>query len=57
LCGAYCCCCRPRTHHHHAHHKVFPWPLMDVKEEIKMLEEYKEALTKRLEKIKKEAKP
>jgi prefoldin subunit 5 len=30
-----------------------PFPLMDVEEEIKMLEEYKEALTKRLEKINK----
>jgi prefoldin subunit 5 len=31
----------------------FPWPMMDVEEEIKMLEEYKEALTKELEKINK----
>ena len=31
----------------------FPWPTMDVEEEIKMLEEYKEALTKELEKINK----
>jgi ubiquinone biosynthesis protein UbiJ len=28
-------------------------PLMDVNEEVKMLEEYKEALTKRLEKVNK----
>ncbi|MEM2106152.1 MAG: DUF5320 domain-containing protein [Candidatus Bathyarchaeia archaeon] len=28
-------------------------PLMDVDEEVKMLEEYKEALTKRLEKVNK----
>jgi len=43
-------------HHEHRHeHKhmrmSFPWPMMDVEEEIKMLEEYKEALTKELENI------
>jgi prefoldin subunit 5 len=31
----------------------FPPPLMDIEDEIKMLEEYKEALTKRLEKVNK----
>jgi ubiquinone biosynthesis protein UbiJ len=31
----------------------FPLPLMDVEEEVKMLEEYKEALTERLEKVNK----
>jgi hypothetical protein len=43
-------------HHEHWHERRpmgFPWPIMDVEEEIKMLEEYKEALTKRLEKINK----
>jgi hypothetical protein len=55
------CCCEMGEHHpHHEHrheHKHmrmgFPWPTMDVEEEIKMLEEYKEALTKELEKINK----
>jgi len=42
-------------HHEHKyeHHMGLPFPLMDVEEEIKMLEEYKEALTKRLEKVNK----
>ncbi|MDI9620246.1 MAG: DUF5320 domain-containing protein [Candidatus Nezhaarchaeota archaeon] len=43
-------------HHHehkHMHHAGFPWPIMDVEEEIKMLEEYKEALTKKLENVSK----
>jgi hypothetical protein len=31
----------------------YPFPLMDVEEEVKMLEEYKEALTKHLEKVNK----
>jgi len=31
----------------------FPWPMMDVEEEIRVLEEYREALTKELEKINK----
>lgn len=35
------------------HHAGVPWPIMDVEEEIKMLEEYKEALTKKLEKVNK----
>ena len=46
---------------HHPHHKHgyehcfmgFPWPTMDVEGGVKMLEEYKEALTKELEKINK----
>jgi hypothetical protein len=43
-----------RHHEHkHGHHMGLPFPLMDVEEEIKMLEEYKEALTKRLEKVNK----
>jgi ubiquinone biosynthesis protein UbiJ len=32
---------------------AFPLSLMDVEEEVKMLEEYKEALTKRLEQVNK----
>jgi hypothetical protein len=43
-------------HHEHGHepwHIGFPWSIMDVEEEIKMLEEYKEALTKKLEKVNK----
>ncbi|MEM3729043.1 MAG: hypothetical protein QXF75_07620 [Candidatus Bathyarchaeia archaeon] len=43
-----CCCCWMEGHHHHGHkpmhHGGMPWPIMDVEEEIKMLEEYKEAL-------------
>jgi len=31
----------------------FPWPVMGVEEEIKMLEEYREALTKRLGEVNK----
>jgi hypothetical protein len=31
----------------------YPLPLMDVEEEVKMLEEYKEALTERLEQVNK----
>ena len=55
-----CRCCY-ETEGHHAHHEHrhehkhmrmgFQWPIIDVEEEIKMLEEYKEALTKELEKI------
>jgi hypothetical protein len=46
-------------HHPHYKHKCeywsmgFPWSIMDIEEEVKMLEEYKEALTKELEKINK----
>jgi hypothetical protein len=32
---------------------AFPLSLMDVEEEVKMLEEYKEVLTKRLEQVNK----
>jgi hypothetical protein len=32
---------------------AFPLSLMDVEEEVKMLEEYKESLTKRLEQVNK----
>jgi len=49
------CGCGPRSHHHEGHHRQlmeFP-PLMSVDEEVKMLEEYKEALTKRLEQVNK----
>lgn len=56
MCGENGCCCGPR--HYHGHHGPrmgmgFPLPLMDVEEEVKMLEEYKEALTERLEKVNK----
>ena len=54
MCGE--CCCEPRHHHGHHGHEICMdchLPLMDVDEEIKMLEEYKEALTKRLEKVNK----
>ena len=57
MCGYLCCCGMERYHspseHKHVHHIDFPWPIMDLEEEIKMLEEYKEALTKRLEKVNK----
>jgi hypothetical protein len=44
----------PHHEHRHEHEPmIFPWPMMDVEEEIKMLEEYKESLTKELEKINK----
>ena len=54
-----CCCCEMEKHHPHYKHKCeywsmgFPWSIMDIEEEVKMLEEYKEALTKELEKINK----
>jgi len=57
MCGGDCCCgCSGRHHGHHGHHEPgigmgYHLPLMDVEEEVKMLEEYKEALTKRLEKV------
>ena len=50
------CCCGPHRHYEHHGPRMgmgFPFPLMDVEEEVKMLEEYKEALTKRLEKVNK----
>lgn len=43
------------SHHHEGHHRQlmeFP-PLISVDEEVRMLEEYKETLTKQLEKINK----
>jgi hypothetical protein len=51
-----CCCGAERHHPHHEHRHEhwpmgFPQPIVDVEEEIKMLEEYKEALTKRLEMV------
>ena len=48
-----CCCHEPETHHKYAHHMDFLFPFMDVEEEIKMLEEYKETLTRQLEKVNK----
>jgi citrate lyase synthetase len=44
-----------KSHHHEGHHRQlmgFP-PLVSVDEEVRMLEEYKEALTKQLEKVNK----
>jgi len=32
-------------------HMDFLWPIMEVEEEIEMLEEYRESLTKKLERI------
>jgi len=51
MCGN--CHCHHKSEEHNMHHMGFPWPIMDVKEEIKMLEEYREALTKQLEKVNK----
>ena len=52
-----CCCCGMEGHHLYHEHRCgpmrFPWQIMDVEEEIKMLEEYKEALTRSLEKVNK----
>ncbi|MGB9854069.1 MAG: DUF5320 domain-containing protein [Candidatus Bathyarchaeales archaeon] len=48
MCGNGCC-----HSEHERHHADLSWPLMEVEEEIKMLEEYREALTKRLEKVNK----
>jgi hypothetical protein len=53
------CCCGAERHHPHYENRHdhgpmgFPQPIMDVDvgEEIKTLEEYKEALTKRLEMV------
>ena len=52
------CCCETERHHPHYEHRhehwpmgFFPWPMMGADEEIKTLEEYKDALTKRLEKV------
>ena len=58
-CGCGCSCgCTCGTHHHHGHHghgmgMEPPVPLMDVDEEIKMLEEYRDALNTHLEKVNK----
>ena len=49
------CGCGSKNHHHEGHHRQlmgFP-PLVSVDEEVRMLEEYKEALTKQLEKVNK----
>ncbi|MEM2104289.1 MAG: DUF5320 domain-containing protein [Candidatus Bathyarchaeia archaeon] len=56
MCRHHCCCETDGHHHRHKHERVhhgFPWLIMDVEEEIRMLEEYREALTKRLEKVNK----
>ena len=52
MCGE--CGCGSKSHHegHHRQPMEFP-PLMSVDEEVRMLEEYKETLTKQLEKINK----
>ncbi len=53
MCGE---CCREGQHHEHHGYGIcmgYHMPLMDVDEEIKMLEESKEALNKRLEKVNK----
>jgi len=53
MCGE--CGCRSKSHHHEEHHRQligFP-PLLSVDEEVRMLEEYKETLTKQLEKVNK----
>jgi tetrahydromethanopterin S-methyltransferase subunit B len=51
------CCCGVEGYHPYREHKCghtyFPWQIMDVEEEIKMLEEYREALTRSLEKVNK----
>lgn len=49
------CGCGSKSPHHEGHHRQlmeFP-PLISVDEEVRMLEEYREALTKQLEKINK----
>ncbi len=50
------CTCGTHHKHHHGHHGHWsdmesPVSLMDVDEEIKMLEEYRDALNMRLEKV------
>jgi len=61
-CGCSCGCCGNHRHHHHWHHEPgmgmemgmeSPVPLTDVEEEIRMLEEYKDALTEQLERVNK----
>lgn len=55
MCG---CCHRWIIEHHfhhrpkHIHHMHPLWPIMGVEEEIKVLEEYKGALERELEKVK-----
>ncbi|MEM3726341.1 MAG: hypothetical protein QXZ02_05695 [Candidatus Bathyarchaeia archaeon] len=54
MCGN-CCCHESETHHEqhkHEHHMDFPFPLMDVEEEIKMLEEYRRTPNKAVGKSK-----
>jgi len=55
MCGENCGCGISRHHWHHRPRMdmAFPLSLMDVEEEVKTLEEYKEALTKRLEQVNK----
>ena len=61
-CGCNCGCYGSHGHHYHRHHESAmctgigmesPVPLTDVDEEIRMLEEYKDALTKQLERVNK----
>jgi len=54
MCEGNCGCGGVESHHQHHGPRMgmgYPFPLMDVEEEVKMLEEYKEALTKRLEQV------
>ena len=55
MCGENCGCGTSRHHEHDGPlmSMAFPLSLMDVGEEVKILEEYKEALTKRLEQVNK----
>lgn len=52
MCGD-CYCHGHEKHHRRMCHTLFPMPLMDIEEEVKLLEEYKEALTRQLEKVNK----
>jgi hypothetical protein len=61
-CGCSCGCGGHHGHHGHQGHEMgagmhhgmeFALPLIDVDEEIKMLEEYRDALSARLEKVNK----
>jgi hypothetical protein len=63
-CSSGCSCGCGGHHGHHGHHEhgmgagmhhgmEFALPLMDVDEEIKMLEEYRDALSARLDKVNK----
>ena len=53
MCGENCGCGHGRYHGDDRPRMGmdYPLPLMDVEEEVKMLEEYKDALTKQLEKV------